>query len=445
VTATLSGTHTYREIPGVSITSGWLEPKSHACHSCGSPLSVFLDQGEQPIANGFVNDPSAVERTFRIQWGFCPACFLAQMVEQPPADVMFHREYAFLSGSSDGMRRYYAALAAELRSKWQPKSVIEVGSNDGTLLEHFKDLDHLGIDASENVNELARAKGLNVWTRLWNADTACLVAATWRATDQDIQRLVGRNVDLIVGCHVLTHLQQIGDFFAAADIALSPKGVVVVEDPSLDRIVTGGDYAQLYDEHACALSLPALQNTMGRYGFEIIDAQPQAVHGGSMRVTAARKGVHPVNAVVPALMQGEKYLTNRYTFRSFNDDTQKRLGHLQELLTSLHESGKRIAAYGASSKLALTLTLLEQRGFDPAIVEVVTDTTPTKVGKFMPGTHNPIKARAEVDLADYDYLLLGAYVHLKECSGKERDWLAAGGKWVVWTPAVKTIGAEGLL
>ena len=458
-----ASTHTYHDIPGVSITSGWFEPiedshfavsahvraeyiKKHGgpCHSCGARVQVFLDQGAQPIANGFVTDPAAEEPTFRIMWGFCPSCFLVQMVEQPPADVMFHREYAFLSGSSDGMRRYYASLAAELRTRWQPKSVIEVGSNDGTLLEHFKDLDHLGIDASANVCDLARAKGLHVWTRLWNAETACLVAATWRANDQQIQRLVGRNVDMIVGCHVLTHLQKIGQFFEAADIALSPKGVIVVEDPSLDRIVTDGDYAQLYDEHACALSLPALSNVMGRCGFEIIDAQEQAVHGDSMRVTAARKGAHPVSPVVPALLQAQKYLTNFYTFRSFNDDTQKRLAHLQELLETLHAGGKKIAAYGASSKLGLTLNLLKHKGMDPSIVEVVTDTTATKIGKFMPGTHNPIQARENVLLASYRYLLLGAYVHLKECAAKEAAWLENGGKFIVWTPAVKTIGAEVL-
>lgn len=416
-------------------------PTGVRCRACGAWGEVFLDHGLQTIANGFRDpDDSTEEPRFPIQYAFCPGCALVQLVAPPPTGALFHDAYPFLTGSSGTMRDHYAATAALLRARHHPKSVLEVGCNDGTLLQHFADLPHLGIEPSANVAALAQERGLRVWPRPFGLETACLVAATFGRSDADIQGRLPRTVDLLLACHALTHLVDLADFFAGVDVLLAPRGVVVLEDPALDAIVTAGDYAQLYDEHAWVLSAPAVARLAGRYGFDLLDAEPVPTHGGSTRYTLGRAGAHVPHPRVAERVQAERYLTHPYSLRNFAQDAGARLAKLRALLRDVHARGEVIAGYGASSKLSLTLNRL---GLPPGTVAYVTDTTPTKVGKVMPGTHEPIVDRASVaDGRLPDVFLLGAYVHLREVLQKERAYLDAGGRFVVWTPDVRVLGKD---
>lgn len=417
------------------------ERKKPACRVCAAPATVFLDQGAQPLANGFRSptDPAQEEARYPIRYAFCAACGLVQLVESPPLGAMFHTAYPFLSGSSATMRAHYAETARVLRERWHPRSVLEVGCNDGTLLQHFADLPHLGIEPSGNVAARASAAGLRVWARFFGLETACLVAATFGRDDQDIQTRLPRNVDLVVACHVLTHIPDLADFFAGVDVLLAPRGVLVLEDPALDAIVTGGDFAQLYDEHAYVLSAPAVAVLAARYGFELLDAERVPTHGGSTRYTLGRRGAHTPHERVDAVLQAEKYLTHPYSLRNFAQDAQDRLEKLKALLVSLRARGETIAGYGASSKLSLTLNRLRALGLPEGTVAYVTDTTPAKQGKVMPGTGEAIVSRESVDGCIPDVFLLGAYVHLAEVLEKERAFVAAGGRFVVWTPRVEAL------
>lgn len=406
-----------------------------SCRGCGTAgVTAFLDHGQQPIANGFLRgDALADERFYRIRYGLCPACGLVQLLDDVPPAAMFTAQYPFLTGSSAGMVAYYAELAATLRDRWQPRQVLEIGCNDGTLLSHFQDLPHRGIEPSANVASLARARGLEVETRWWDVATACHLATTWRG-----------DVDLLLAAHVATHCPDLNGFFEAAELLLSDRGVLVLEDPSLEAVVQAGDFAQLYDEHSWVFSVPAIARTAERHGLVLVDAEPTPTHGGSMRLTLAREGASVPRARdrVRDRLSQERYLTKPWTFRLFAERADGTLRRLAELLRGYQERGWWIAGYGASSKLTLTLNRLAQLGLPPGTVRYVTDTTPAKVGKVMPGTHEPIIKREDAERRPPQVFLLGAYVHAKEVLEKEQAFLERGGKFVVWTPTVRTISRE---
>lgn len=402
------------------------------CHNCDTLLVPFLSQGQQPISNGFRHPADTTpERLYPIQYAVCETCWLVQLLDQPPADVLFHADYPFLSGSSPGMVAYYATMAGELLERWTPSAVIEVGCNDGTLLQHFRTLPHLGIEPAGNVARMAVAdKGLNVLAAPFSVETACTIAASGSAW---------RRADLIIATHCVTHLSALHSFFEGVDVLLTRTGVLVLEDPSLDAIITAGDFAQMYDEHATVLSLPAVAAVAAGHELEIIDAEPQPVHGGSMRITLARTGQYPPAARVAERLLAERYLTKPWPYKTFAERANVTLAHLSELLRSLHARGKVIVGYGASTKLVLVLNRLN---LPAGVIAAVSDTTPTKIGKVMPGTHEPIISREDAEALRPDVFLCGAYVHRTWLLPNEEAFLAKGGKFIFWVPTVHAVGAE---
>lgn len=419
-----------------------LGPAGPPCRGCHAPLPApFLDHGPQPVANGFHQADGPPAPTFPIAYTYCPACHLVQLLAPPPPAALFRPEYPFLTGSSQGMRAYYADLAAALRRRWGPTSVVEIGCNDGTFLLPFADRPHLGVEPASGVALLAARRGLHVDVAPFGLDTACRLAAheTGACT---------RNVSLICAFHCLTHVADLHDFLAGVDVLLAPDGVLVLEDPSLDAIVQAGAFDQFYDEHASVFSLPALAAQLEQHGLEVIDAERVPVHGGSLRVTAARfYSRHQAHTRVAEVMQAERYLTHAATYAQFGTRVEAKLTRLARAIDHCRVVGEGVAAYGASSKLTLALNLVHRAaglrqppgGFG---IEYVTDTTPAKIGTVVPGTYIPVISREAAQACLPGVFVLGAYVHLREVLAQERAFLDAGGKFLVWNPEVRLLDKD---
>lgn len=419
------------------------------CRGCGEVLPApFLDHGDQPVANGFRAAGAEQAPSFPISYAFCPNCKLVSLVAPPPPEALFPNTYPFLTGSSQEMSHHYAAKAGLLRGRYQPESMLEIGCNDGTFLQHFTDLRHVGYEPAEGVAKMARKQGCFVIQAPFTLEAACLLASA-QATTGGEERL--RNFDLICAHHVLTHIADLNDVLDGIDVLLAPDGVLVLEDPSLDAIVSAGAFDQCYDEHAQVFSLPALVNLLLRHDLLVTNVEAIPVHGGSLRVTATRSASHRLSASsrlegqehVRQRLQAERYLTHAVTYQQFASEARLKVGGLALLLNQLHDDGKRVAGYGASSKLTLVLNLL---GGVDGLVSFVTDTTPAKIGTVVPGTRIPVIGRGEVPgKQPYpDVFLLGAYVHLDEVLKKEQTFLEAGGKFLVWNPTVRLIGKDDL-
>jgi SAM-dependent methyltransferase len=303
--------------------------------------------------------------------------------------------------------------------------VVELGCNDGIMLKHIaeRSIPHLGIEPSENVAASAKAKGVNVLGEFFNSKSA-----------SEIMDVYGQ-ADVICGANVMCHIEDISSVFEGISILLKPEGVFFFEDPYLLDIVEKTSFDQIYDEHIYYFSGLSISNMAKRHGLKLVDMASQEVHGGSMRYFLKKEAECNASGNVGHYLSREKTvkLHTSEGYIPFKERVDKICFDFKNTLLDIKAEGKRIAAYGATSK---STTLLNYAGVGSDLIEYVSDTTPTKIGKYTPGTHIPVKP--------YDYFLddqppytvLLAWNHKREIFAKERQYRENGGKFITFFPDV---------
>lgn len=403
------------------------------CLICDSQVAPFVSFGQMPIANGFLSPAEfANEYFFELKVVFCPNCSMVQLAEQPEREQMFNENYAFFSSTSTRMAthfRNFAQLVVADYLKSPDPFVVELGSNDGIMLQNFKNkgIRHLGIEPSANVAQVAIDKGIRAVCKFFDENLASdIIAADGQA-------------DAILGANVMCHIPYLHSVVAGMKSLLKPDGVVIFEDPYLGDIVEKTSYDQIYDEHAFYFSLSSVSYLFERHGLELVDIMPQHVHGGSMRYIITHKGAREVSTAVVRQREREKTLgLNRLeTFERLRSNIEKSRDDLKALLFDLNREGKRIVGYGATSK---STTVTNYCGITPDLVEFISDTTPIKQNKFSPGVHIPVRAYENFEGSYPDYALLFAWNHAEEIMAKEQKFQNAGGQWIVYVPKVEVRG-----
>jgi methylation protein EvaC len=403
-----------------------------SCRICATPLSPFISFGKQPLGNGFLSKENFLkEYFFDLEVCFCPTCTMVQLAQQPEPEKMFNESYAFFSGTSQHMARHFERFASDVQKRYLTAPnpfVVEIGSNDGILLKNFakSQVRHLGIEPSGNVAEAGRKNGVETWCTFFSQSTA-----------RDILKKFGQ-ADAILSANVLCHIPDQNEVLRAIDLLLSPKGVVIFEDPYLGDIIEKTSYDQIYDEHVYLFSLGSVQNLYNRYGFELVDVEPQSTHGGSMRYHLARRGSREVSARVETflLREREAGLSSSSTYEKFRRNCEKSKEDLLSLLKTLKNQGKRVVGYAATSK---STTVINYCGLTPDLVEFISDTTPIKQGKFSPGGHIPVVSPEAFKKNYPDYALLFGWNHKNEILAKEEDFTRSGGKWIVYVPKIEVL------
>ena len=400
------------------------------CRVCSKPIGPFMSFGKMPIANGFRSPENAEsEYFFELAPAFCRDCGTFQLTEQPAKEQMFHEHYAFFSSTSRHMQTHFKAFAdmaiAGACTGRKDPFVVELGSNDGIMLQHFHNLKirHLGIEPSQNVADAARRKGIETLSEFFTVDLAdTLVAKKGHA-------------DAVLSANVICHIPDIHAVGAGVARLLKPDGLFIFEDPYLGDMISKTSYDQIYDEHVFMFSAISVGSAFGRHGLELVDVVPQVTHGGSMRYVLAPKGSRRVSPNVHALYEKERSqgLNKEETFAQFRKNCESSRDALKKTLESLKSTGKRVAGYGATSK---STTVLNYCGISRDLIPYICDTTPIKQGKLSPGMHIPITPY-EAFTADYpDYAVLFAWNHKNEILQKEQQYTAQGGKWVLFVPKV---------
>jgi methylation protein EvaC len=389
--------------------------------------------GKMPIANGFlIAEELPQEFFFELAPAICDQCHMFQIVEQPAPERMFHDSYAFYSSTSTSMEKHFAKFAAdvmdEVLAARQDPFVVELGSNDGIMLRNFKNsaIRHLGIEPSRNVADVARAQGINTVSEFFGADLAKAIRAEQGPAD------------VILAANVMCHIPDLPSVAEGVRILLKPDGVLIFEDPYLGAMIEKTSYDQIYDEHVFIFSAMSVANAFARHGLELIDVVPQQTHGGSMRYLLAAKGAHPVSPNVGVWLQREQEqgLDQPAVYRRFRQNCEQSRLRLKELLESLRAQQKRIVGYGATSK---STTVMNYCGLDSSLIEFISDTTPIKQGKLTPGAHIPVRPYQEF-VKDYpDYAVLFAWNHAPEIRAREGDFIASGGKWILYVPEVQVV------
>jgi len=404
--------------------------KSDKCRICGTLMSQFMSFGRMPTANGFLKaEEIRDEYFFELAPAFCESCKMFQLMEQPAPEKMFHGHYAFYSSTSRYMQAHFARFATSvmdgpLAGKADPL-VVELGSNDGIMLQNFQQrgIRHLGVEPSVNVADAARAKGINTVSAFFGKDLAGKIAAEHG------------QADAILAANVMCHIPDLNGVAEGVVRLLKPDGVFLFEDPYLGDMIAKTSYDQIYDEHVFIFSVASVARAFAQHGLEVTDVEPQITHGGSMRYTLARKGVRPVSPRVTAQMakEREQGLERPDTYLTFKRNCESSREKLMAVLEDARKDSKRVVGYGATSK---STTVTCYCGITPAHVEFISDTTPIKQGKLSPGAHIPVKPYSEFARAWPDYALLFAWNHAAEIREKEAAFVAGGGHWIVYVPEV---------
>jgi methylation protein EvaC len=402
------------------------------CRICKSSYEPFISFGKMPIANGFLRQQDfSKEYFFELATGFCPNCNMVQIVNQPNREMMFHEHYAFFSSTSAFMKQHFKEFAelvmADIAGKSNP-FVVEIGSNDGIMLQNFAKakIRHLGIEPSANVAKVAIDNGINTISEFFDEELA-----------GKIIKQHGQ-ADAITAANVMCHIPTIHSVAEGFKILLKPDGIIMFEDPYLGEIIENTLYDQIYDEHVFLFSVASIGYLFGQHGLEIVDVMPQTTHGGSMRYVIAHKGTRKISQRVIEQQAKEKKLGLHLpaTYVQFKKNVEASRDQLVKLLKDIKKQGKRVVGYAATSK---STTINNYCGITAELVEYISDTTPIKQGTFSPGTHIPVKPYEDFKRNYPDYALLYAYNHSKEIMAKEQDFVAKGGKWITYVPKVGVI------
>jgi len=385
--------------------------------------------GQQPIANRFISESKVdSEYFFEMEVGSCGNCGMFQLIEQPAPEMMFHNNYTFFSQTSKGMQIHFESFANDVMKNYlsyDSPFVVELGSNDGIMLRHFKNAgySHLGVEPSGNVAEVARKDGVNTMVSFFGIDTANIIKNEYG------------QADVIMSANVMCHIPNINSIARGAEILLKPGGVLIFEDPYLGDVIDKVSYDQIYDEHVFLFSATSVKNAFAPHGLELIDVLAQPTHGGSMRYVLGRPGKHIASSSVADRLAWEENrgLGKIETFLEFRANCEKSRDELIFLLKSLKSDGKKVVGYAATSK---STTVLNYCGIGCDLIEYISDTTPDKQDKLSPGMHIPIKSHSAFVNNYPDYAVMFAWNHEKEIRANELDYIISGGKWIFFVPDV---------
>ena len=385
----------------------------------------FLDLGKQPIANGFLDkNKFDGEFLFDLKAVFDEDTKLVSLKEFVAPEMMFNGDYAYHASMSETMKKHFKSLADNLYSDFNPTNVLEIGSNDGIFIKHFNPDTTIAVEPCDNFADMTNDMEYKTYPEFWTTKLSKLI------------KQEHGTMDLVYAANCICHIQDLDDTFTAVRNLLSEDGVFVFEDPSLLRMMERGSYDQLYDEHAHIFSVTALDNLLKRNGLNIFRVDNLSVHGGSNRIyTKLEKSSRPIElSVKNNLIEERNFGLEKFqTYQIFSDRVQKSKDDLVSMLRKLKDEGKKVIAYGAASKVT---TVFNYCGIDSSLVEYITDTTPSKIGKYQPGTHIPIVSPDDGFDETVDVAYLGAWNFKTEIMNKETDYLSRGGKFITHVPQV---------
>lgn len=403
------------------------------CRSCGAKqLQQVLDLGLQPLANNLLlpDDLGKAEPRFPLELLVCSQCWLMQIGDLVPPVKLFS-EYLYFSSFSDLMlthartaaERYIADYGLNAGSR-----VVEIASNDGYLLKNFvkAGIPALGIEPAANVAKAAQAIGVETLVEFFGKNLAERLSGE------------GRSADLILGNNVFAHAPDTNDFVAGLARLVTPQGRIVLEFPYALDFLEKHEFDTVYHEHVFYFSLLPLIPLFERHGLAIYDVERISIHGGSLRLFAARAGVQTRRPSVNALLDEERRhgLDSMRPYHDFSSRVHVLRDQLLAQLRSLKSKGSRIAAYGASAKGS---TLLNFFGIDGSLLEFVVDRSTYKQGRLTPGTHLPIlPAEALVERMP-DYTLLLTWNFSEEILRQQSEYRRRGGRFIIPIPEVAIV------
>lgn len=406
-----------------------------SCRFCGAPANLtFADLGMSPLSNAYLEPGQLgrMERFYPLHARVCESCMLVQLEAFEPPEKIFS-DYAYFSSYSESWIRHASGYVRAMTQRFgfdDSDLVIEIGSNDGYLLQFFvgNGVRVLGIEPAANVAAEAEKKGVPTMNRFFGADVANELAAA------------GRKADLIVGNNVLAHVPELNDFVKGIAILLKPDGVATLEFPHLLRLIRDNQFDTIYHEHFSYFSFIVAEKVFAAHGLTMFDVEEVPTHGGSLRVFVRHDAndALPVGPSVVELRAREQAagLDRPAIYGAFAERIKTTKREFLKFLLAAQEAGRTVVGYGAPAK---GNTLLNYCGVRSDLVAYTVDRSPHKQGRVLPGVHIPIHAPERVFETRPAYVLILPWNLQEEIMGQMagiRNW---GGRFVVPIPELRIL------
>jgi len=384
-----------------------------------------------PIPNGFLKKEELKNKEPYYPLGVyvCESCWLVQLTHVIPAEIMF-KNYLYIPSTSSTMLSHFKEMADELIKTFSLKQhdlVVDIGSNDGTLLGYFKEQEMkvLGIDPATNLVQVSRLKGIDTWDEFFTSKLA-----------KKVVKEKGK-AKIITATNVVAHIHNICDLCEGVKLLLDNNGIFVMEFPYLLDLIDKNEFDTIYHEHLSYFSITPLVKLFGKHNLRIIDIKKMPVHGGSIRVYVAKtNSKHKQKSAVKDFLHNE--VLKKIDKRSIYDDFARRVKvikrDLVDYLKDLKKQGKKVIGYGAAAKGNV---LLNYCGIKTNLLDYIVDSISYKQGRYTPGTHIPIYPELRIEKDMPDYVLLLAWNFADEILKKQVKYRERGGQFIITIPYLR--------
>ena len=409
-----------------------------SCRVCGgTDLYRFLDLGKTPLADAFLSEDqlrNGRELYFPLSIHVCKTCFHIQILDVVNPRLLFPEEYALFSSASPALVKHFKAYADDIHARFgnnKNSFAVEIASNDGALPAPLKDLGFtvLGVEPAVNTAQVARSRGIEVVTEFFSETFSHTLSAQY-----------GR-AGIVLANNVLAHVDEPLDFMRGIKNILDPRGVVIFEVQYGGDLIKHTELDNIYHEHLSFFTVRPLQILMEKCGMKIFDITTNAMQGGSLRcyATHVENNEHPTTETVAQMEQAEiqEGLAKLQTYDDFGKRALAIKTELRKIISDIKKSGKKIVGYGAPAK---GNTLLNFCSIGSDAIDYCIERTQFKFNKFTPGMHIPVVSD-EIIKKDGppDFYLLLIWNYLDSVLGREKEYRADGGKFIVPIPNVRVL------
>lgn len=406
------------------------------CRFCQSELKyLVVSLGKSPLSNSYLSEKQLhqMESFYPLEVYVCENCFLVQIEEVVSPKDIFSSNYAYYSSYSESWLQHCKEYTEMMINRFgfnKNSLVVEIGSNDGYLLQYFKqhNIPVLGVEPASNTAQAAKKIGIPTDIAFFDTSYAKRMTET------------GKLADLIIGNNVLAHNPNLNDFVEGLRIALKPNGVITMEFPHLLQLMEHNQFDTIYHEHFSYFSFLTVEKVFAAHGLTLFDVEELPTHGGSLRIYARHKedNTKPISDRVYELKRREVedgYADiNRYL--SFGEKVKAIKRDILRFLIQAKEEGKTIVGYGAPAK---GNTLLNYCGIKTDFIDYTVDRNPYKQGRYLPGSHIPIEAPDKIKETKPDYVFILPW-NLKDEIMEQMAFIRGwGGKFVIPIPKVMVL------
>jgi novobiocin biosynthesis protein NovU/D-mycarose 3-C-methyltransferase len=387
------------------------------CRACrGFDLPIVFDLGLQPLANDFVSPGSERQGFYPLAVQMCQGCGLAQLsVVVNPATL--YRNYSYVSSSSVTMIRHYDRLFCDIKSESPSLRLLEIASNDGACLKfaNAAGFKVCGIDPAENLAHHANIQGLTTIPEFFN-----------RASAVKVNQHLDGTAGVVLARHVFAHIDDWDEFFLTLEIVSDKNTVICLEFPYAQDMLRRNTWDTIYHEHLSYVSLGPLVKILYDTPFHLHRVIHYGVHGGTMLVMLRHNDCKIPNHLSADEALADEKITKE-DWISFSQLTRSKIDELRKTVNGLSDTGHLFGGFGASAKGTV---LLNACGFKKKDVAFVTDNSPIKPGKLVPGTDIPVIEESQL-LSEYpDYAICSAWNYRAEILEKMTAYRRRGGKFI---------------